>query len=1041
MIKHFIEHKILAWVLAILISMSGIIALHRLPVELFPEIAPPEIVITAKYPGASAEVIDSTVTQPIEQQLTGLEGLSYMTSASDSSGQARITLTFASGTDANTALMQVQNKIQLALGILPEAVRNNGLQAVKTSRNFILIPCFYSENAMLDSEKIADYVASNIVDTVGRLPGVGSITMYGSQYAMRIWLNPDKLENLSITPGDVIEAVTAQNAQVSGGQFGGAPSVPGQELNVVIDAGTRLKTVDDFKNILLRGDDSGAAIRLGDVARIELGAENPAEFIRFNGKPAAGFGIGLAPGANALMTADAVKKELASLERFFPDDLKVVYSYDGTPFILNSIMEVCKTLLEAIFLVSVVMFVFMGNWRATLVPVAMLPVILLGVFIILMAAGYSVNMITLFALVLAIGLLVDDATVLVENTDRIMSECNVAPDLAVLQSMRQISKTLVGITIILIAVFSPLLFFPGATGIIYRQLSVTLISAMSLSLLLTVIFGPVLCSTFLKTRGRNIPAGRAANLAKLCSSLIVRNYSASLKKTISHPVFSLAVYGAFSSLLAIICYFLPSGFLPMEDQARMFATVNLPANASLERTSEILANMERYFMESEAGVIESVLTVAGRGFSVNGQNTGALFIRLKDWSQRNNPEQEIASILGRARANFHGMSNASVSVFAPPAVPELGNASGFDFILQDRGGIGHERLINAKNSFIAAAADSPYLENVRIAGLEDVEQYKLKIDREKALAHGVRIDEINTVLNALWGSTYINDFMDNGRTKKVYLQADAPFRMSPENFSRYHARNDKGGMVPFSAFMTGNYQKGPMRLERYNGIPAIEILGEASSGSGSGTAMNAMEEIAATLPDGLDWAWTGISFQEKMASGQSIWLYLIAIFVVYLCLAALYSSWILPLPVLLIIPAGASGSFIAAWMCHLNNDIYFQIGVLTIIALSARNAIFIIEFAKELVDSGKNRYNAIIQASCERLRPILITSLTFIAGIVPMIFSHGAGAGAQHSLGIVIVGGMLTTSLLVPYFTPLFYMIITGSYYKMNTIGNEIQSV
>ena len=1026
MTKFFLARPILIWVLVILISLGGILSINKLPVELFPEIAPPEIVINAKYPGASAEVIDSTVTQPIEQQLTGIEGLSYMASASDSSGQSRLTLTFDSGTNADTALMQVQNKIQLALGQLPEAVRNNGLQAVKTSRNFILIPCFYSQNGELDSEQIADYVASNIIETVSRLPGVGAITMYGSQYAMKIWLNPDKMENLSISPDDVIEAVKAQNAQVSGGQFGGAPALPGQELNFVINAGTRLRTIDEFKNILLRGDETGAIVRLADIARIELAAENPAEFIRFNGKPAAGFGIGLVPGANALKTAEIVKKELASLERFFPDDLKIVYSYDGTPFIQNSIAEVCKTLLEAVFLVSLVMFIFMRNWRTTLVPVSLLPVILFGVFIILLIAGYSINIITLFAIVLAIGLLVDDATVLVENTDRIMTEYGLDPELAILQSMRQISKTLIGITIILVAVFSPLLFFQGSTGVIYRQLSTTLIITMSLSLLFTIIFGPVFCLTFLKLMSRKDTKNDvySISLHQSNANKIIHTYSNMLNTVISHQSLSLIIYTIFCSSLVLIACYLPSGFLPMEDQARMFATVTLPSNSSLERTSNILAGMEDYFMENEGDTVENILTVVGRGFSVNGQNTGALFIKLKDWAQRDSPDHQIVSILKRAREHFHGMPQASINVFAPPAVPELGNAQGFDFILQDRGNIGHERLVNAKNDFIANMRNNSHLANIRIAGLDDVDQYKIDVDRENALAYGVSPATINTALDALWGSTYINDFMDNGRTKKVYLQADAPFRMAPENFSHFHVRNDKGNMVPFSAFLTGSYQKGPMRIERYNGIPAIEILGEAASGSSSGAAMNAIEDISRNLPDGVDWAWTGISLQEKMATGQNIWIYFIAIVIVYLCLAALYSSWTLPVTILLIIPVGASGSFISAWMCHLNNDIYFQIGVLTIIALASRNAIFIIEFANELVNSGKNPMEAIRQASCERIRPILITSLTFIAGIIPMVFSHGAGAGAQQTLGIVIVGGMLSTVILIPFYTPLFYILL-----------------
>lgn len=1023
MAAFFIERPVFAWVIALLISLGGGVALFYLPVAHYPDIAPPEISITARYPGASATTMDSSVTQLIEQQLNGIDGLVYTSSNSDSSGQALITLTFRAGTNIDVAQMQVQNKVQIAAAMLPDEVQRQGLRVAKVARNYILIPCFYSEDGSLSSEEIADYVASHVQDVVNRVPGVSTSTLYGSQYAMRIWCDPVSLERYGMTPSDVIAAVRAQNTQVSGGQLGAAPASPGQEINITVEAVSRLEHVEQFENILLRVDADGSAVFLKNVARIELASESFTDVVRLNGKPASGLGISLAPGANALVTADAVKETLESLSRFFPPSLKVEYSYDGVPFVRISIREVFKTLAEAVVLVFLVMYLFMQNWRATLVPVITVPIVLLGTFGILAIADFSINTLTLFGMVLSIGLLVDDAIVVVENTERLIREEYLSPKDAARKSMRQISGALTGITLVLISVFIPMAFFGGSAGVMYRQFAVTLVASMALSLLVALVLSPALCATLLKPHVHDAPKIFFARFNSGFTSL-TDMYQKSVCRMLAKPLRWLLVYGGVLALTAFLAWRLPAAFLPAEDQGRMFALVQLPPGASMERTLAVMEQVENYFLEQEADVVESLLSVVGRGFNVNGQNTGATFIRLRDWSQRGDARQKVAAIQARAAAHFADIQEGVVIAFSPPAVPELGNASGFDFMLTDRAGHGHQALMEVRDQLLAKARRHPTLRNVRPTGLDDVEQYKLDINFARAGALGISPEEINTSINAYWGGIHINDFIDRGRSKRVYLQADTPYRMQADDFRHYHARNASGGMVPFSAFMSGSYTYGSPRLERFNGLSAVEIMGEAAPGKSTGQAMAVMEKLADELPEGFDYAWSGISLQEKSSGAQAPLLYALSMVVVFLCLAALYESWSLPLAVILTAPLGMFGVFAGAWFRGMNNDIYFQIGLLTIIGLAARNAVFIVEFAKKLVESGHSPLEATLQAVRARLRPILITTLAFIFGVLPLALSSGAGSGGQNSLGTGVVGGMITASLLGLYFTPLFFLLI-----------------
>jgi multidrug efflux pump len=1024
MSRFFINHPVFAWVISLLIMLAGSVALYTLPVAQFPDIAPPEISITARYPGASAKTIEDSVTQIIEQQLKGIDKLNYVYSTSDASGQAVVTLSFAAGADVNTAQMQVQNKLQLALPLLPQAVQRQGLNVARATRNYLLIASFVSEDDSMSSEDISDYIASTIQDPVSRVEGAGDVSVFGSQYAMRIWIDPARFEQYRLSPSEVVAAVQAQNTQVSGGQIGGLPALPGQQINLTVEALSRMDSIEQFRNILLRANPDGSTLMLKDVARVELDSENFNMSVRYNGKPASSLGIRLATGANALQTADAIKAEIDNLSRFFPPGLTAAYSYDSTPFVRISIQEVFKTLGEAIVLVFLVMFLFLQNLRATLIPTIAVPVVLLGTFGALAIAGYSINTLTMFGMVLAIGLLVDDAIVVVENVERIMREENISPKEATRRSMRQISGALIGITLILAAVFVPMSFFGGAAGVIYRQFSITLITAMTLSVLTAMILTPALCATLLKPRENESRRGFFA-----CFNRGVDQGAACYQRQAAHmarkpwPYF--LIYGGCIGLAAFFYYRLPTGFLPDEDQGRLFVRVQLPPGASEERTAAVVKEVEQYFLDKEKAAVADIMSITGWGLGVSGQNTGTLFVRLKDWSERQEDKLRVAAVRGRAMATFSRISAGNVFAFAPPAISELGNASGFDFELIDRSGQGHEALMAARDQLLAKARQHPDLRNVRANGLDDVEQYKIDIDFVKAGTLGLRQDDINTTISAYWGGLYVNDFMDKGRTKRVYLQADAPYRMQPGDFGRYHVRNALGEMAPFSAFASLRSIFGSPRLERYNGLPSVEILGEAVPGKSSGDAMAAMESLARELPDGFDFTWTGLSYQERQSGSQTGLLYTLSVVVIFLCLAALYESWSIPLAVILAIPLGVLGVLAGASLRGLANDIYLQVALLTIVGLTARNAVLIVEFAKARIDAGQELLDATLDAIRLRLRPILMTAFVFIIGTLPLAISKGAGSGGQNAIGAAVMVGMIVTTALGLYYTPLLFTVVS----------------
>lgn len=1026
MARFFIDRPIFAWVIAIVIMMAGTLSLYGLPVAQYPNIAAPEVSIRVTYPGASAKTVEDTVTQIIEQKMTGIDNLVYMYSTSDATGRAEIVLSFATGTEIDIAQVQVQNKLQLATPLLPEAVQRQGISVTKSTKNFLLIVGFFSRDDSMTAADISDYVASNVEETISRINGVGDVTVFGSQYAMRIWCDPDKLEQYGLMPADVSAAVSAQNVQVTSGQLGGRPAVEGQQINVTVNASFRLETVEEFERILLRVNTDGSAVYLKDVARMELDSESFFATSRFNRHPSSGLAIKLASGANALEAADAVKAEVARLSEFFPAGLEVDYPYDTTPFVRLSIDEVYKTLGEAILLVFLVMYLFLQNFRATLIPTIAVPVVLLGTFGVLSAFGYSINTLTMFAMVLAIGLLVDDAIVVVENVERLMEEEHLSPLEAARKSMDQITGALVGIALVLSAVFTPMAFFGGSVGVIYRQFSVTIVSAMVLSVIVAVVLTPALCATLLKSHDGRTHKAQMGLFGRFNRwfNKVTNNYQGAVFRQTSKPVRYLVIYGGSVLLMIFLFVRLPSAFLPEEDQGIMFAMIQLPPAASMERTQDVVKKIEDYFLNQESEAVKSIMAVTGFSFSGSGQNSGMAFVRLKDWGERNSENLRVPAIQARAMRYFSQMEEAVVLAFAPPAIAELGQASGFDFELIDRAGQGHENLMNARNELLAKANQRPELRNVRANGLNDVEQFTLDVDRAKASALGVSIGDIYDTIAAYWGSLYINNFMDRGRSKKVYLQADAPFRMQASDFDRYHVRNSKGGMVPFSTFMTGHSSYGSPRLERYNGLPSIEILGEAAEGKSSGQAMDIMEELARELPSGYDFYWTGLSYQERMSGEQAPALYTISLLVVFLCLAALYESWSIPFSVMLVVPFGVIGALLGAYLRDLNNDVYFQVGLLTTVGLSAKNAILIVEFAKELKESGQELIEATVHAARLRLRPIIMTSLAFILGVLPLATSTGAGSGSQNAIGTAVMAGMIMATFCGIYYTPIFFVLV-----------------
>ncbi len=1027
MARFFIDRPIFAWVLAIITMLAGVMAVLTLPIAQYPSIAPPAIAISASYPGASSKTLEDTVTQVIEQKMKGLDKLSYIASTSESSGSVTITLTFENGTDPDTAQVQVQNKLALATPLLPQEVQQQGVRVTKSANNFLNVLAFVSEDGKLNGSDLSDYVAANVQDPISRVEGVGDTMLFGSQYAMRIWLDPSKLNSFNLTPLDVKNAIQAQNAQVSAGQLGGLPSTASQQLNATITAQTRMKTADEFAGILLRTQASGAAVRLSDVARIELGGESYDTVARFNGKPAAGLAIKLATGANALNTVKAVDAKLAELSKFFPQGMKVIKPYDTTPFVRISIEEVVKTLIEAVVLVFVVMYLFLQNFRATLIPTIAVPVVLLGTFGVLAVFGYSLNTLTMLAMVLAIGLLVDDAIVVVENVERVMGEEGLSPLEATRKSMGQITGALVGVALVLAAVFVPMAFFGGSTGVIYRQFTVTIVSAMTLSVLVAMVLTPALCATLLKPvpKGHGLATKGFFGAFNRAFDRSNRGYQSVVQRMLKRSGRWMVGYAIVVVAVGFVFTKIPAGFLPDEDQGTLFAIVQLPPGATQSNTVKVLDQVQHHFLEEQKDAVDAIFTVAGFSFAGSGQNTGFAFVKLKPWGDRTAPGLKAQAVANKAMGALSQIRNASVFAFAPPAVPELGNASGFDLMLQDRANLGHDALMAARNQLLGALMKEPGLVAVRPNGMEDAPEFRLEIDEHKAGSLGLSMADINNTFSVAWGSSYVNDFLDKGRVKKVFLQADAPHRMVPEDINKWFVRNSSGTMVPFSAFSTSRWTTGSPRLERYNGVPSVEILGMALPGAlSSGQALDLVERHAAELPAGIGFEWTGVSRQEREAGGQAMLLYAVSILVVFLCLAALYESWSIPFSVLLVVPLGVLGTLAAAVLTWKMNDVYFQVGLLTTVGLASKNAILIVEFAKELYAKGVPLVEAGITAARMRLRPILMTSLAFILGVLPLMLSKGAGAGAQNALGTAVVGGMVSGTVLAIFFVPLFFVVV-----------------
>ncbi|AOZ02757.1 multidrug efflux RND transporter permease [Cupriavidus sp. USMAHM13] len=1028
MAKFFIDHPIFAWVIAIILMLAGVASIITLPIAQYPTIAPPAVQISANYPGASAKTVENTVTQVIEQQMSGLDHLLYLSSTSDDSGTATITLTFAAGTNPDIAQVQVQNKLQLATPLLPQVVQQLGTKVTKSSSSFLLVLAFVSKDGSMSRYDLANYVASNVLDPISRIDGVGTVTLFGSQYAMRIWLDPTKLNNYSLTPLDITAAVQAQNVQIAGGSLGGTPSVPGQMLQATITEATLLQTPAQFGDILLKVNTDGSQVRLRDVARIELGGETYNFDTQYNGQPTAAFGIQLATGANALNTAKAVREKIAALSRYFPSGLVVEFPYDTTPFVKLSIEEVVKTLLEGIVLVFLVMYLFLQNLRATLIPTIAVPVVLLGTFAVMAVVGFSINTLSMFGLVLAIGLLVDDAIVVVENVERVMAEEGLSPRDATRKAMEQITGALVGVALVLSAVFVPVAFSGGSVGAIYRQFSLTIVSAMILSVMVALILTPALCASMLKP----IPQGHHEEKKGFFGwfnrtfTASQQRYHGGVKHVIRRSGRWLIIYLMVIAVVAVLFLKLPKSFLPEEDQGSMFVLVQAPVGSTQERTQKVLDDVRRYLLEDERDSVEAVLTVNGFSFAGRGQNSGLAFVRMRDWSQRKTANLKVPALVGRMFAHFAPYKDANVFPVNPPSIPELGTASGFDFELQDRAGLGHEKLMEARNMLLGMAAKDPSLAQVRPNGLNDTPQFKINIDREKANALGLTTSSIDQTFSIAWASSYVNNFLDlDNRIKKVYAQGDARFRMNPDDLSYWYVRNAAGTMVPFSAFSSGQWIYGSPKLERYNGIPAVEIQGAAAPGKSTGQAMTAVEAIAAKLPDGIGYEWTGLSYQERQSGSQAPILYGISILFVFLCLAALYESWSIPFSVIMVVPLGVVGALLATTLRGLENDVFFQVGLLTTVGLSAKNAILIVEFARDLRDQGLSAVEAAVEAARLRLRPILMTSLAFILGVTPLAVSNGAGSGSQHAIGTGVIGGMVTATFLAIFMIPMFFVVIS----------------
>ena len=1024
MARFFIDRPVFAWVIAIIMMLAGGLSILQLPIEQYPEIAPPSVRITATYPGASAQTLENTVTQVIEQQMSGLDYLRYMTSNSDSTGNAQITLTFDPEADPDIAQVQVQNKLQLALPQLPQAVQRQGISVAKSSGSFLMVLGFVSDDPSTPQTDIADFVASTIQEPISRVNGVGGVTLFGAQHAMRIWLDPDSMISYGLTTMDVIPAVEAQNAEVSAGEIGGTPSVEGQQINATIIAQTRLETPEEFGDILLRVNTDGSQIRLKDVARVEVGAQSYNTVARYNGRPAAGVGVNLAIGANALETARAVRDRVSELEPFFPENFRVVYPYDTTPFVRISIQAVVQTLAEAIFLVFCVMFLFLQNFRATLIPTIAIPVILLGTFGVLAAFGFSINTLTMFAMVLAIGLLVDDAIVVVENVERIMEEEDLEPREATKKSMGQITGALIGIALVLSAVFVPMAFFGGSTGVIYKQFAITIASAMGLSVVVALTLTPALCATLLRNEHGHKTRG-FFGLFNRGFDRTMHGYSSWVGWIIRRPLRMMLIYLGIGAAMVFLFLRTPTGFLPDEDQGIMFVLIQGPTGATTERTNAVIDQIQTYFNEAEGDNIESMFGVAGFSFAGAGQNMGIAFLRLKDWDERPDAAQSVQAVAGRAFPALMGIRDAMVFPIVPPSVIELGNVSGFDFYLQARGGQTHEQLLEARNQMLGMSGQDPRIGSARPNGLEDAAQYNLDIDWRKAGAMGVSATDVGRLLSVAWAGRYENDFIDRRRIKRVYVQGDAPTRSVPTDIDKWRVRNSSGGLVPFSNFAEGRWSYGPQGLYRYNGVPAMQIQGSPAPGVSSGEGMAAIEELAGKLPTGFDVAWTGLSLEEQAAGNQTTLLYGLSLAVVFLCLAALYESWSIPFAVMLAMPIGVLGALVGAGLGGFDNGGFFQVGLLTVIGLTGKNANLIVEFAREQAEQhGKPLYEAVTEAARQRFRPIMMTSVAFSLGVLPLVLSPGAGANGRNTIGATVLGGTIAATVLGVLFVPLFFVLV-----------------
>ncbi len=1035
-ISHFfIARPVFAWVIALIMMIAGALAILRLPIEQYPTIASPTVVISATYPGANAKTVENGVIQVLEQKLTGIDNLRYFNSAS-SDGSGTITLTFEPQTNADIAQVQTQNKIQASLPQLPLEVQQQGVIVTKSNSSFLLVAGFYSEDDSISEKDLGDLLASKVQDAVARVNGVGNITVFGEPHAMRIWLNPDKLLSYGLTVLDIQNAIQVQNADVSAGQLGALPAVQGQQLNATINAQSRLKTVAEFERIIVRMNTDGSQVRLKDLARVELGSEQYTRIVRYKRHPASGIGVSLATGANALNTAKAVKQKIAEISKTLPPAIKIIYPYDTTPFIKLSIKNVVITLFEAMILVFFVMYLFLQNFRATLIPGIAVPVVLLGTFAVLFAFGFTINVLTMFAMVLAIGLLVDDAIVVVENVERIMDEEKVSPLEATKKSMDQITAALIGITLVLSAVFIPMAFFRGSAGAIYRQFSITLVSAMSLSVLVALVLSPALCATFLK------PNHNKAFLFEKFNQYFNKSrdkYHNGAAYIMQRMVRFFGIYAVLSCILILVIFKLPTSFLPNEDQGVIFLLASTPSGSSAQRTLESVKKIEDYVLEKEKNNVDHLFTLVGYSFTGIAQNAALGFVGLKDWSKRSQADQTVFSISKRITMGLMGLKDAMTFAIFPPPIRELGNSSGFDLQLVDFGGLGHDALMQARNQMLGMASKNPNLVSVRPNGLEDVAQFKLDINSEKATAMTLSLFDINQTLKTAWGSTYVNDFLDQERIKKVYVQADAPFRMLPEDVNRWYVRNAKGEMVAFSEFSTHHWGYGSPKLERFNGISSVNIQGDAAPGVSTGSAMKAMEAIATQLPKGFIINWTGLSYEERLAGAQAPMLYTLSILMVFLCLAALYNSWSIPIAVLLSIPLGVLGTVLGTWIMGLSNDVYFQVALLTTVGLAAKNAILIVQFAQTLHEQGQSPKQAALNAAKLRFRPIIMTSMAFIFGVIPLAISTGAGSASQNAIGIGVIGGMVSATTLAIFFVPMFYVFVLNWFgeRKDSTISNE----